>query len=84
MMDITNSGSDVKINRIPLLPRQESDWLTQIEVELRIMDCWELVDNEEAEPKEPDLDDHDEPAYLTYLRDLRDYNNKNRMTFGLC
>ena len=82
-MDITNSGSEVKINRIPLLPGKESDWLTQIEVELRIMDCWELVNNEEAEPEEPDLEDHDEPAYLTYLRDLREYNNKNRMTFGL-
>ena len=66
-MDITNSGSEVKINRIPLLPGKESDWLTQIEVELRIMDCWELVNNEEAEPEEPDLEDHDEPAYLTYL-----------------
>ena len=83
MNDNANTGNEIKVNRIPLLPGKESDWLTQMEVELRIMDCWELVNNEEAEPEEPDLEDHDEPAYLMYLRDLREHNHKNRMTFGL-
>ena len=82
-MDYINTGSDSKVTRLPLLPGKEADWLTQMEIELRLMDCWDLVNGEDGEPEEPDLEDHDEPAYQQYLRDLRDYNVKNRIAFGL-
>jgi hypothetical protein len=71
-----NSGSDIKVARFPLLPGKEADWLTQVEIELRLMDCWDLVNGEDGEPEEPELQDHDEPAYRMYLRDLREYNYK--------
>ena len=48
-----NSGSDIKVARLPLLPGKEADWLTQVEIELRLMDCWDLVNGEDEEPDEP-------------------------------
>ena len=61
----------------------EADWITQIEIELRIMDGWDVANGEEAVPLEPDLEDHDEQAYQQSLRDLREFNTKNRMKLGL-
>ena len=82
-MDNINPGIDVKVTRIPLVTGKEADWLTQIEIELRIMDCWDLVNGLDEEPEEPELEDHDEPAYQQYIRDLREFTTKNRMAFGL-
>ena len=82
-MEIHNSGSGDKVAKIPLLPGKEADWLTQMEIELRAMDCWDLVNGEDPEPDEPDLEDRNEPAYIQYIRDLREFNFKNRTAFGM-
>ena len=67
-MENSNSGSDYKVARLTQVERKR---LTQVEIELRAIDCLDLVNIEDNESFEPELADHDFEAYLLYLRDVR-------------
>ena len=69
-MSRTQDGSRVAV--VPLVIGQEEDFLIRLEIEIRSIDGWDIVQGTEPEPEEPDAD-ADRHVFEQALRDAQDY-----------